>query len=143
MTMITELIQQECIHNKDLGNVMTASLKIDELGLYLKNLDKQAEIYQEDQISVANKQKLMALEQQQNKLENQLKSQVLEIIRQYSQGDLDALRSQAEQINCLLADDIDIIDLLDGQKEFASKAYLITKIIAEHAQDINNYTQTI
>lgn len=123
MTIIQKLIDKE-LQDTELNKVVKNCLNIKELELYIANMDKVAAIYNKPAITIQEQDKIMRLEEQQDKFEKSIRKQIGCLI---GVEDVQSIRSKAEQIVYIMQDKVE----LDGCGLQESKLYLVAKFVKD------------
>lgn len=131
MTIIQTLIKQNSLQEQNLS-LFNQILKLEELTLFLDNLDKLAKLYQK---STFSKDAEFQLKQEKAEIKNNLTIKILKIMDNEN-IDLNKLIKNAEKISDYLGNDIDMTELKPAQRRTAHKLCIICNII------LDTYTNT-
>jgi DICT domain-containing protein len=124
MTIIQQLIQKEYQTDEKLSNIIRQGLAMREVDLYLNCLDKLAILNAKTHITMNDQMLINKLEQRREILITKIKEHIYNMI---SNKDIAHYAAKAEQIQYLIADNI---DFAQTDREY-SKLYIIIKIIAD------------
>ncbi|MBQ7797563.1 MAG: hypothetical protein IJ371_00385 [Clostridia bacterium] len=138
MTFIQKLIDNQTMDEKKCNNIINKCIKLDELDLYLHNLDRIAQLSQKSNANIEKNSAINILEQRNEKLLSIIHNKITKIIENYN-IDIQDIICYADKVKYAL-DGVDIVDMKPVQNIQAQKTYLITDIIVKHFSSIQQKT---
>ena len=134
MTIIQKLIHQNHSIDKQCEKIFAQCLTIDELNVYLKNLNKQARLYQKSYIRESDEQLNQKLELENAELLQVLKSKISAILVDSGIPSED-LHSYFKRSKAILHNDVDLADMGRATALKVSKMCLISTIIVDNVYE--------
>ena len=142
MTIIKNLINKQNHKDKKCENLITRCIQLDDLNLYLHNLDNQALMLQKSSVSIFNNPSNQSIDTQNEQLLNQLTDKVLYIIKN-TEIDYNDIFAYAHNIKIILDNDVDIINLEPSKAINAYKTYIVVDIIINNLYNSQNQQKTL
>ena len=140
--IIHNLLQPKQPYDKQYAEILTQCLNFKELDIYLKNLDIQAKVYQQNEINAYGEHQISETELTNEKISRILSCKILNILER-SNLDAKSLESYFEQLHTILYNDIDIADMNKTEARLVSKLCLITKISMDNMSKLYQQKNSI
>lgn len=127
--MIKKLIANNYSSSKEFNEIMAESVTLRELNKYLDNLDRLTIINERGNDENDNAIQIDILKAQ-GRLHTTLISKISKIINNNSH-DINKVKFEAEQLQELLSEDIDIVGLKSSESNALYKRYLVAYLISD------------
>lgn len=141
MTIINNLISKQNTLHQKYRNVIEKCIQLNNLSVYLHNLDKIAILNNDECSKQKNIQTINTLEMQNEQIMNLLKTQINEIVLIYSLNQ-EELLNYCNLLKHKLSNEVDMASLPPEKSYMAYKMYLSAEIISDILMK-NNQEKTL
>lgn len=140
MTIVQQIIKRQYSNNNKFNEFIDKCMQIKELDLYLHNLDMQADLYENGNLSVMDIKKQDMLDRQNIQLVQLIESKLVKIIINEDMDDLQIMHN-TNQLKLALGEE-DMLELEQAKVIPAYKLYTIAKIVCDilHLQRVKEKT---